>query len=930
VSRDDAPRALPTGTVTFLFTDLEGSTRLWEEHPEAMQGALARHDEILRDAIESHSGHVVKTTGDGVHAAFATAHDAAEAAIAGQLALGSEPWAVTGPLRVRMGIHTGEASVRDGDYYGTALNRAARLMAAAHGGQIVVSRATEELVRDNLDPAVSLLDLGEHRLRDLSRPERVFQVSYGDESASFAPLKSVDSYPGNLPVQLTTFVGRDDELVAVSKTLEDTRMVTLTGVGGVGKTRLAVQIAADLLPEYEDGVWLFELAAVTDSDAMLDVVATTLSLQPRPGATLDEVIVDVLRTKRMVLVLDNCEHLLDAAGMLAEKILVACPDVRVIATSREGFAVAGEQVWPLRSLPLPAAGAPVEQLAVSDAVRLFEDRARAARREFCIDAGNAEAVAEICRRLDGIPLAIELAAARVVSMSPTEIARRLDERFRLLTGGRRTAVERHQTLRATVDWSYSLLDDTDRTVFNRLGVFAGTFDSAAAEAVATTDGVETWDVVDALADLVAKSMIVAEEGATGSTRYQMLETLRHYAREQLDHRGETDGFRRRHAEHYADLAEHIGPAVRSPDELLWRDRLAEELDNIRMAVTWALDAEDDADCELALRIIAALAYQDQFDPTLGIGGWARRAVDRVESTTPGRRHAVLAAAGYAATRSGLPDEGRALAESALRDGIPPDSPAPGIATNTLAYIDGHGGRPAAAMDRMAGFVESPMVDLLDPAEVVTFLATAGGWAAAADDAERGRQLCERAIEVARESRVPSSLASALYSYGYAMERIDPEGAIAAIDEALALVRSGATPVILGYASYTVARLRARAGDRSGALEGLRDAVVYADRIGDTNQLNNSVIVSTVVFTELGEHEICAVIAGRALPLLEQYEERQSWEVDAGYAALDRTRAALGDEVYDRNMASGRTMSHDETVLYLRTELERLLAEVNDG
>ena len=527
--------ALPTGTVTFLFTDLEGSTRLWEQHPEAMKPALARHDEILRDAIAAHNGHVVKMTGDGAHAAFGDATSAVLAAHDAQLALGRESWDVTGPLRVRMGIHTGHAEARDGDYFGSAVNRAARLMSVAHGGQVVVSLATEELLHDVASDGCELVDLGEHRLRDLTRAERLFQLHAPGLPSTFPSLRTLDAYAGNLPTQLTSFVGRQEELERVTATVRDVRLVTLTGVGGVGKTRLALQAAAEVLPEFPDGAWLCELAAANDPDAMIEVVAAALGVQPRAGTTLDGSIVEFLRTKQLLLVLDNCEHLLDAAATFAERVLRACDGVRVLATSREGLAVEGEQVRPLRSLQ-PAG-----------AEQLFTERARAVVPDFSVGSAHADAVTEVCRRLDGIPLAIELAAARVRAMSPEEIASLLDERFRLLTGGRRTAVERHQTLRAMVDWSYSMLDPTERVVFDRLGVFSGSFDATAAAAVVAGDGIEAWDVREALTRLVDRSMVVAEHGEEAVTRYSMLETLRQYARERLDESGEPDAWRRRHA-----------------------------------------------------------------------------------------------------------------------------------------------------------------------------------------------------------------------------------------------------------------------------------------------------------------------------------------------------------------------------------------------
>ena len=615
---------LPTGTVTFLFTDLEGSTRLWEEHPDAMQSALARHDEILRDAVDTNNGVIVKSTGDGIHAVFASAHDALRASVAAQHGLAEQAWATPQPLKVRIGLHTGEAEHRDGDYYGTATNRAARLMSVAHGGQILVSLSTEELLSDNVPGGFSLVDLGEHRLRDLSRADRVFQVVAPGLVGDFPPIRSLDAFPGNLPVQLSSFVGRHDELVALGNALRESRLVTITGTGGVGKTRVAVQLAAELLQRFPDGTWLCELAAAGDPESMLQAVASTLGAIPRAGMSLTASIAEFLRTRALLLVLDNCEHLLDATARLADAILRDAPGVRIVATSREGLAVEGERVMPLRSLPVPdPTFAELEQIAASDAVQLFGERAEAARPGFSLEAGNATAVVDICRRLDGMPLAIELAAARIASMSPAEVAERLDERFRLLTGGRRTSVERHQTLRSTVDWSYSLLSPAEESVFDRLGVFVGGFDTRAAEAVGSGDGIEAWDVVDALSSLVAKSMVNVDEMADGTTRYELLETLRAYARERLDEAGVADEYRRRHAEHYAAFAERTGRGLLGPDEFAWRRQLHADLANLRAAVSWALDTADEG--ETAVRIVAGLAPEAISDRVTGVATWAEQA-----------------------------------------------------------------------------------------------------------------------------------------------------------------------------------------------------------------------------------------------------------------------------------------------------------------
>src|SRR3954468_2436915 len=485
---------LPAGTVTFLFSDIEGSTRQWEEHPDAMRDCLARHDEIMRSAVTAHDGVIVKTTGDGVHAAFPTAAGGVAAAVDAQRAITTSKWDAIGGLKVRIGVHTGEAELRDGDYYGSDLNRAARLMSVAHGDQIVVSHLTGGLVRDALPDGVELVDLGEHRLRDVATPIHAFQVVHPDLPREFPRLRSLQTAVGNLPSQLTSFVGRDEEVIALVDALEHARLVTLTGTGGVGKTRLAVQVAADVAADFADGAWVCELAAANDDLLMAQVIANTLGCQQRPQLSLADSIVEFLKVRKLLLVLDNCEHLLDDAGDLAASVLRTCPDVKVLATSREALEVEGERVVRVKSLQEDAA------------VRLFDDRARNAGATTAWTDQQWEAIGEICRRVDGIPLAIELAAARVEAMSPVEIAAHLDERFRILTGKRRGRVERQQTLRATVDWSYQLLSPDERTVFDRLGIFAGSFDADAASAVVSDEAMGEWQVRDAVAGLVAKSM----------------------------------------------------------------------------------------------------------------------------------------------------------------------------------------------------------------------------------------------------------------------------------------------------------------------------------------------------------------------------------------------------------------------------------------
>ena len=501
--------AAPSGVVTFLFTDVEGSTRRWENDADGMRAALAAHDAVLRSAIESHGGFMFKHTGDGMCAAFASPRSAVDAAVAAQRAL---------ELPVRMGLATGEAELRDGDYFGTVLNRAARVMAAGHGGQVLLDDAAAHLLS-----GVDLIALGARRLRDIAKPVEMFQVLAAGLGSEFPPLKTLDAAPGNLRPQSTSFIGREAELAEVHEALKAHRVVTLTGVGGVGKTRLALEVAERLAEEFPDGVWLFELAAVADPAAVPDAVAAVLGITQQPAKTVSESVAAALEGRVRLLVFDNCEHVLDAVADLVDAILAQSETVRIVATSREGLGVAEEQVWPVSSLDVVAGTG-------SPAVELFVERSRAIAPRFSM-TDEADAVVEICQRLDGIPLAIELAASRMASMTASEVRDRLDDRFRLLVGSRR-GLARHHTLRHTVAWSYDLLDDAEKTLLARCSVFAGGFDLQRACAVGGFDGSDDYAVLDLLDALVRKSLLVADRSSR-RTRFSMLETIRQFAEDQL-------------------------------------------------------------------------------------------------------------------------------------------------------------------------------------------------------------------------------------------------------------------------------------------------------------------------------------------------------------------------------------------------------------
>ncbi len=600
---------LPTGTVTLLLADVEGSTRLWQTQPDEMTTAVARLDTALADLLAAHGGvrPVEQGEGDSFVAAFARASDA----VACALNLQRAPLA---PLRLRIGVHTGQVQLRDeGNYIGPTINRTARLRDLAHGGQTVLSGSTEQLVADWLPDDAWLTDLGSHELRDLPRPERVTQLCHPDLRNEFPPLrvaKSVDNH--SLPAQLTSFVGRVPQIAEIRALLTDNRIVTLTGAGGAGKTRLAIQTAADVASEYRDGVSYVDLAPVTHEAVVPVAVARALGLPDQPGRSTMESLAKFVGDRQTLMVLDNCEHLLDATASLAAELLAACPALQIVATSRESTGVPGEVTFQVPSLAL-----------ADEAIELFVDRARRVRPEFTIASDNASTVTEICKRLDGMPLAIELAAARVRALSLEEIVGGLHDRFRLLTGGARTAVRRQQTLRASVDWSHALLTETERILFRRLAVFLGGFDLDAAQAVAGDAEVERYQILDQLALLVDKSLVTAEN-ASGRTRYRLLETVRQYAQEKLGESGEAEAVRTRHRDHYTSMAalldapgSEFGQRVEQADH---------EMDNLRNAFGWSIETGDIAGALglasslqplwLSLgRILEGLAWFDAAFPT---------------------------------------------------------------------------------------------------------------------------------------------------------------------------------------------------------------------------------------------------------------------------------------------------------------------------
>lgn len=772
---------LPTGTVTLLLADVEGSTRLWETRPEEMTAAVARLDQALSNAVAAHNGvrPVEQGEGDSFVIAFGCASDAVACALDLQRAS-------LAPIKLRIGLHTGDVQLRSqtgeaDNYIGPTINRTARLRDLAHGGQTVLSGATEPLVLDQLPPDVTLTELGSHPLRDLPRPERVVQLCHPDLCNEFPPLRTeVTVASHNLPVQLTNFVGRQAEIGRLREVLAGNRLVTLTGAGGVGKTRLAVHVADELAGEFGDGVCYVDLAPITHPDVVPVTVARALGLPDQPGQSTMDMLSQFLRDRHILVVLDNCEHLLDASAAVVVAVLGAAPRLTVLATSREPMGVSGEATWHVPSLSL-----------ADEAIELFADRARLARADFTLADDNTAAVAEICRRLDGMPLAIELAAARVRALSLIEIRDSLHDRFRLLTGGSRTAVRRQQTLRASVDWSHALLTDTERILFRRLAVFLGGFDLDAAREVAGADGVERYQVLDQLTLLVDKSLVVAEN-SRGPTRYRLLETVRQYAQEKLGESGEADAVRSRHRDHYTAMATRLDATARS-DYAQHLEQAEIEMDNLRNAFGWSLENSD---------IEVALALASSLQPVWYQGGRIREGQAWFDAVVTDEPRAEVAAAVRA----------RALADKAVLD----------FSVDGAASM--HQAQHALAMAR----------ELDDPALLARTLTACGFIAGACYDAVAARTYHTEAIGLARALDDRWRLSQILtWQANTAIHAGDPIAARAAAEEGRQLADAiGDRPNSRGCRLY-FGWAQVMQGDLAGAVAQFRETVADCDAAHDS-------------------------------------------------------------------------------------------------
>ncbi len=870
---------------TFLFTDIEASSRLWEEQPERMRLSLVRHDRILREAVLRHHGVVVKTTGDGLHAAFQDPRDAVVAAVHIQIALDEPASTDALALRVRCGMHAGVIERRDGDYFGSAVNRAARIMSAAHGGQVLVSQAVADLIRDRLPDGLSLRDLGAVRLRDLSSAERVYQVVHAKLRSDFPALRSLEAVPNNLPQQVTTFIGREREQEEVKAALKKARLLTLSGIGGMGKTRLSLQVAADVINDYSDGVWFVELAPITDSNLVPQAVASVLGVKEEAGRLVGEALVAYVRDRQLLLVLDNCEHLVSACAELVKQLLQAGPQVKILASSREPFNIAGESIYtvPPLSLPKPEGKISAETIMQFEAVHLFIERATAVKASFRHSDQFMPAIVEICQRLDGIPLALELAAARVRALSVEQIAARVNDRFRLLTTGDRTAQPRQQTLRAMIDWSYDLLTERERVLFRRLAVFAGGWTLEAAEAVASGGDVDEPLVLDLLTDLVDKSLVVID--AEGG-RFGLLETVRQYADERLTQAGEGDAARTRHLDYFVSLAEAARPQLDGPDQATWLTRIDLERENLLAAHAWCDQAPDGA--TLGLRLVHAAHPYWFIRGLMGLGHRVTLAALARPGTQPRtlERSRGLFEAGQLCGFMGRYVEAKALLEESL----------------AIARDLGDRFRIAKALQPLA--------------------MTASGLG----DLAAARRYVEEAVELARALGDKHELATAINGLAQ-LHRVEGNLDLAEplYAQAIALAREigDRETVAIGLLNVAMVWIGRGAGER--AYSALAEAVATALALGSKPVGQGALDVATGLAAWHGEHKRAARWFGSVQAQMAKTGLQRDPTDEAFLAPLvDRSRVTLGGTAFAAAERDGGALRYDEAIEEARTWLAAAL------
>jgi predicted ATPase/class 3 adenylate cyclase len=911
-------RSLPTGTVSLLCTDIEGSTRLLQTLGERYAEALAEHRRLLRSAFAEHRGCEVDTPGDACFSAYSRAHDAVAGAVAAQRALAAHAWPEGSALRVRIGIHTGEPTATGEGYVGIDVHRAARVMSAGHGGQVLLTQSTRDLLPGELSDTVSLRDLGEHRLKDLTHPQRIYQLVIQGLENDFPALNTLEARPTNMPIQPTPLIGRRQEVTEAVTLMrrEGIRLVTLTGAGGTGKTRLSLRVAAELVADFQDGVFLVDLVSISDPHLFIPTVAHTLSVRERPGESLSETLNDYLRDKKLLLVLDNFEQLLDA-GPAVSALLAGASNLKALVTSRAPLHVSGEHEYSVPPLAVPDLNRsePPARLAAYEAVQLFLERAQAVKPEFELTSENAPAVAEICARLDGLPLAIELGAARVRILSPQALLGRLSQRLALLTGGALDAPARQRTLRDTIEWSYGLLNASEQRLFARLSVFLGGRTIDAAEAVCDPAADLGAAVFDGIASLVEKSLLRQDEGPAGEPRFLMLETIREYALDRLERSGEGELLQQRHADYFVALAEEAEPEILGADQVLWLERLEAERDNFRAALGWLLER---GDTELALRLIGSLRRAWVARGYLSeTRKWLEAAFERGAALPPWVEAKALYGLGRVALVEGDYDEAIPSLERSVRlfrelgqaDGLV-------FSLADLSFIATVQGRPEDAQR----FADESLAEAKAAGNETTIAAALHSLACTKLDASEygeARSLFEQSLALRRKLGDKRNIANSLgYLGSLALLEGDYDDATALLDESLALGRDLGNLLIVSAALANESLVALAAGHAGRAAALCIEGLALSHELGDKRTTVECLHALAGIAAVQGEPIQAALLSGAAESVHAEIKAPPSpAERMVSERFLRIARAAVDEESFSDSWARGRRMSYDAAVAH---------------
>jgi predicted ATPase/class 3 adenylate cyclase len=942
---------LPSGTVTFLFTDIEGSTKLAQENPERWEALRERHHIILQSAMDTNNGYVFQIIGDAFCVAFHTVSDGINASIDAQRKLQNEDWGEA-PIKVRMGLHTGSAELRGTDYRGyLTLAKVQRVMSVAYGGQILLSNSSAEMLHHELPTGITLRDMKEHRLKGLPYTERLWQVVAPDLQQEFPLLGSLSEIPNNLPVQLTTFIGREKEVEQIKKRLKKNRLITLTGSGGIGKTRLSIQVASELLSNFPHGVWLVELAPITDTALVIRTVCAALHVTPQGDIPALNALTEYLKSKKVLLVVDNCEHLIDTCAQLCDSLLHACPDLRILASSREALGIDGENAYRVPSLSLPGPNDGLSTIEESEAVKLFTERAIATLPNFEMAESIAPVVVQICQRLDGIALAIELAASRVKLLKVEQIASRLDDAFRLLTGGSRTALPRQQTLRALIDWSYDLLSEEEQTVLRRLSVFMGGWTLEAAEFVC-----DNPNILELLTHLVDKSLVAVDLEHGDEPRYYLLETIRQYAREKLNDSGEGETVRQEHSQWFLKLAEKAKPELLGPNQKIWFERLDREKDNSRSALSWLVENNVEAAVQLASGLFwfwHTYCYwsegREWYDRLLKSGTDAQGQ----KSLTPATRAQVLYEAGWLAINEMDTNQSRLMSEESLALYRKlEDKAGMAMVLNTLGctayYLNeysyarmlaeesltllqevalkskfesvlnllGHLARVQGSYDQAMEFYKESLKwsrETGNKAAIAYTLSVCGYSAWFQGDLEQAKTLSEEALQLSREIRLEWNAAETLTTLGdIARAKGEYQDASKFYGESNDIWERLGNQRERGYLIWSRGWLARLQGDHEQATDFFNEALNLWREVGDQRHIAEC--LEGLAGVNAGKTELAAQLMGNAAMIREKTNsplppvDRANYDRD-----VENIRSQLGESNFQKAWAEGRELTMEQVI-----------------